>query len=89
MDVRAPIVLEREGMIDSAINIELDSLRQNLDKLDKNKPVVMYCARGLRGYVGAMILQNHGFRKIFNLGGGFKTWEMMGMEVVSYSTKDN
>jgi rhodanese-related sulfurtransferase len=88
VDVRAPRELEREGMIESAINFELDHLRENLDKLDKNKPTIVYCARGLRGYVATMILENNGFKKLYNLGGGFNTWKKLGMEVKSYVTED-
>lgn len=88
VDVRAPIELEKQGMIESATNIELDHLRDNLGQLDKNRPVVVYCARGLRGYVGTMILQNNGFKKLYNLGGGFITWKKLGMEVSAYSTEE-
>jgi NADPH-dependent 2,4-dienoyl-CoA reductase/sulfur reductase-like enzyme/rhodanese-related sulfurtransferase len=88
VDVRAPIELEKQGMIESATNIELDNLRENLHQLDKNRPVVLYCARGLRGYVATMILQNNGFKELYNLGGGFLTWKKLGMEVSSYSTEE-
>jgi len=87
VDVRAPLELERQGMIENAINIPLDDLRQNLDQLDKNKATVVYCARGLRGYVGTMILQNNGFKNLYNLGGGFITWNKLGMEVNAVATR--
>jgi rhodanese-related sulfurtransferase len=35
-----------------------------------------------------MILQNNGFKKLYNLGGGFITWKKLGMEVSSYSTEE-
>jgi len=89
IDVREPQELEKQGMIESAVNIELDMLRDNLHLLDNSKSIILYCARGLRAYVGIMILQNHGFKSLYNLGGGFNTWEQLGMEVTSYSTKDN
>jgi rhodanese-related sulfurtransferase len=89
IDVRAPLELERQGMIDSAVNIELDHLRDNLHLLDKGKSTVLYCARGLRGYLATMILQNNGFKNLYNLGGGFLTWKKLGMEIATYSTKDN
>jgi len=89
VDVRAPIELEKQGMIESAINLDLDTLRDNLDQLDKSKPTIVYCARGLRGYVGAMILQNNGFKTLYNLGGGFITWKKLGMEVATFTTRDS
>lgn len=88
IDVRSPLELEKEGMIENAINMELDSLRNNLHKLDKGKKTIVYCARGLRGYVGTMILENHGFKNLYNLGGGFLAWKKLGMEVRSYSTNE-
>jgi len=88
IDVRTPIELEREGLIESAINIELDHLRDNLERLDKEKTTIVYCARGLRGYVATMILENNGFKKLYNLGGGFNTWKKLGLEVKSFATED-
>ncbi len=88
IDVRQPVELEEKGMIESAINIELDKLRDHLDLIDNSKSIIIYCARGLRAYVAIMILQNYGFKSLYNLGGGFNTWEKLGMEVTSYSTKD-
>ncbi len=88
IDVRQPVELEEKGMIESAINIELDKLRDHLHLIDNSKSIIIYCARGLRAYVAIMILQNYGFKSLYNLGGGFNTWEKLGMEVTSYSTKD-
>ena len=88
IDVRTPLELEKEGIIENSVNIELDRLRENLDKLDKEKTTIVYCARGLRGYVGTMILQNNGFTKLHNLGGGFLAWKKLGMEVHSYTSHE-
>ena len=88
IDVRGANELEKQGVIGSPINLDLDHLRENLDGLDKNTPTIVYCARGLRGYVAAMILENNGFKNIYNLGGGFLTWKKLGMEVKSFSTQD-
>ena len=83
IDVRTPLELEKLGAIANSINIELDSLRSNLDQLDKKKHTILYCAKGLRGYVATMILHNHGFSNISNLGGGFLAWKKYGMDVKS------
>ena len=50
------------GMIEGAINIPLDDLRDNLDKLDKSKTIYVYCRSGQRSYIGYRILRGHGFR---------------------------
>lgn len=88
IDVRAPKELEKQGVIESAINLELDGLRKNLEGLDPQKPTVVYCARGVRGYVGTMILENNGFKNLYNLGGGFNTWKKLGMEVKEYAAEN-
>jgi NADPH-dependent 2,4-dienoyl-CoA reductase/sulfur reductase-like enzyme/rhodanese-related sulfurtransferase len=88
IDVRSPRELEKEGIIKPAINIELETLRHNLNVIDKGKSTIIYCARGLRGYIATMILQNHGFRNLYNLGGGFNTWKLLGMEVADYSSQE-
>lgn len=62
------------GAIPGSVNICLDELRDNLDKLDKEKEYLVYCQVGQRGYVAARLLQNHGFR-VRNLDGGYKLWQ--------------
>ncbi len=60
----------KKGAIDGFINIPLDSLRDNLDALDKTKPVHVLCHSGLRAYLAIRILQNHGF-DCYNIFGSF------------------
>lgn len=61
------------GKIENSINIPLNDLRNNLDRLDKNKEIIVYCAVGLRGYIAARLLKANGF-KVKNLNGGYKTY---------------
>lgn len=60
------------GKIEGSINIPLNRLRNNLDKLDKDKEIILYCAVGLRAYIGCRILKQNGFKKVKNLSGGYK-----------------
>lgn len=62
------------GTIDGAVNIPVDELRQNLGKIPRDKPVVVFCAVGLRGYVALRILMGHGYRNVRNLIGGYRTF---------------
>lgn len=55
--------------LDNAINIYINDLRNNLEKLDKNKPIVVYCAVGFRGYLATKILRNLGYEAYNILGG--------------------
>lgn len=62
------------GRIDGFINIPLDSLRDNLDKLDKSKPVYVHCHSGLRSYIACRLLSGLGF-DAYNLSGGYRLYE--------------
>lgn len=64
------------GTIPGFINIPVDELREHLDELPKDKPVVVTCAVGLRGYLAYRILVQNGFNNVRNLSGGYKTWSM-------------
>ncbi|MDU5107473.1 MULTISPECIES: DsrE/DsrF/DrsH-like family protein [unclassified Clostridium] len=72
LDVRDKEEVEL-GNIKNSINIPLNDLRSNLDKLDKNKEILVYCAVGLRGYIASRLLTSHGFN-VRNLNGGYKTY---------------
>ncbi len=61
------------GGIENSINIPLNDLRSNLDKLDKDKEILVYCAIGQRGYIAARLLEANGFNAR-NLNGGYKTY---------------
>ncbi|MBE3576348.1 MAG: FAD-dependent oxidoreductase [Limnochordales bacterium] len=64
------------GHIPGAILIPLDTLRENLDKLDPHKSTVVYCAGGQRSYIAAQILKGHGFARVQNLTGGYLAWKL-------------
>jgi len=63
------------GSIPGSINIPVDELRENLQKLPRNRAIIITCAAGLRGYLASRILAQHGFDDLYNLSGGFKTYE--------------
>lgn len=65
-----------EGHINGAINLPLDELRDNLDKINKNKPIIIYCQRGLRGYLARLILHQNGFDRTSSLAGGYIFYSM-------------
>lgn len=67
---------ERAGgkFIPHSMNIPLDDLRERLNEIPKDKPVYIYCAVGLRGYLALQILTQRGFTNVKNLSGGYKTY---------------
>lgn len=58
------------GHIKGSINIPLDNLQANLNKIkDKNKPVILCCASGMRSGMAKSVLKNKGFENVYNGGG--------------------
>ncbi|WP_373736950.1 FAD-dependent oxidoreductase [Bacteroides heparinolyticus] len=62
------------GTIPGALNIPLDEMRERLAEIPADKPVVLFCAVGLRGYLAQRILMGRGYRDVRNLMGGYKTF---------------
>ena len=72
VDVRTPAEFAC-GSIAGAVNIPLDELRVQLHRIPADRPVVVYCAVGLRGYLASNILRGHGY-DVRNLVGGITTY---------------
>lgn len=66
-----------QGTIEGAIS-EMDFLsgqfENKLNELDKDKPVVVYCASGRRSAQAAEILIKNDFKKVYNYTGGYSDW---------------
>ncbi|MBN8217893.1 MAG: FAD-dependent oxidoreductase [Spirochaetes bacterium] len=79
LDVRGKAEVAKSGVIQGAICLELDALRQTLTRLDPSKETIVYCAKGLRGYLAGRILAQNGFASVRNLAGGFDQWKALGL----------
>lgn len=73
LDVRTATEVQR-GKIDGFVNIPLDSLREHISEIPKNKPIYVYCHSGLRSYIACRILMGNGY-ECFNLAGGWRLYE--------------
>ncbi|HLV51659.1 MAG TPA: MBL fold metallo-hydrolase [Flavobacterium sp.] len=62
------------GHIKGVQNIALTALEQNLDKIQKDKPVVIHCQSGARAAMAYSILRKNGFENILNYSGGINDW---------------
>lgn len=71
VDVRTELEYKK-GHFEGALNIPVDSLRERIGELDKDKEILEYCQIGLRGYVASRILTQKGF-KVKNIDGGYKS----------------
>ncbi|MBZ4687881.1 MAG: pyridine nucleotide-disulfide oxidoreductase [Clostridiales bacterium] len=74
LDVRDPDEVEC-GKIPGSINIPLNDLRERVNELPQDKKIVVYCKVGLRAYIACRILAQKGFENVYNLSGGYKTYQ--------------
>jgi len=67
----------QSGHIEGAVNIDVqqEDFKSKAGKLDKNKPVLVYCRSGKRSSNAGSILESMGFKRIVNLDGGMLAWE--------------
>ena len=86
IDVRTPQEYAL-GNIKGSINIPLDELRDNLQNIPKDRPLVIYCAVGLRGYLALRILKDHGYSDVRNLSGGYKLYQVATQDLRSSKPK--
>ena len=63
------------GAIPGAVNIPLGELRDNFDKLPKDRLIVTQCRVGIRGYLAERLLRDNGF-DVKNLSGGYLGWKL-------------
>jgi len=82
IDVRTPAEVKK-GHLKGAKNLNLfdDDFKQQLEKLDKEKPVYVYCQVGGRSGECAAMLKEMGFKNITDMDGGFSKWQKAGLPV--------
>ena len=73
LDVRTPKE-HAAGSIPLALNVSVDNLRENIDRLSGDKWLV-HCQVGQRGHTAVQILRQHGIEAV-NLDGGYATWRL-------------
>lgn len=83
VDVRTPEEY-KEGYIKNAQNIDFKSptFDEDINKLDKTKPVILYCKSGKRSAKCSKKLLEAGFEKIYELEGGITEWKYKGLDVI-------
>ncbi len=79
LDVRTPGEWAT-GVIENAtkINFYDADFKDQASKLDKNKPVYVYCKSGGRSGSAMEVLKEMGFSEIYNLSGGIGAWDAAG-----------
>lgn len=64
----------KNGHIEGAKNLFVGKLDNNLDKVPKDKPVIVHCQSGGRAAIAYSLLRAHGFENVFNYAGGWEDW---------------
>ncbi|MGB7208528.1 MAG: MBL fold metallo-hydrolase [Pyrinomonadaceae bacterium] len=85
VDVRRPAE-HANSHAPRTVNIPLDKLPKDFDKLDPAVPTYVICQGGYRSSLGTSILENAGFKKIYNVTGGTAAWIGAGLETESSAT---
>lgn len=77
VDVRTPKEYQ-EGHIEGAINIDFlepPVFDERFSKIDTTQTLMIYCRSGKRSGRSAEKLQEMGFKKIYDLEGGYLNWQ--------------
>jgi rhodanese-related sulfurtransferase len=82
VDVRTPDEYQ-VGHIKNSQNIDFNSptFDDDISKLDKTKPVMLYCKGGGRSAKCSQKLLDAGFIKIYDLEGGITQWTFKGLDI--------
>jgi rhodanese-related sulfurtransferase len=83
LDVRTPEECA-EGIIEGAMILDYSApgFMEGLGKLDRERPVFIYCAAGGRSRQTMTRMQRMGFREVHDLEGGMTAWREAGQPVV-------
>lgn len=80
LDVRTPEEFAA-GHLPGAINVDFyaSDFADQLDRLDKDVPYLLYCRSGNRSGQTMPILEDLGFSEVYELAGGILSWEAAGL----------
>ena len=82
LDVRAPG--ERAAKkIAGSVPVPCQELRDRLDEIPRDRPILVYCAGGYRSSLAASLLQRAGVSQVSEIAGGIAAWEAARMPLAS------
>ncbi len=84
LDVRRPNELEATGKIEGALNMNYQGkeFATQIATLNKEQPIMVYCAAGGRSKKAAAMLEKIGFTQVLELDSGMGGWQQAGKPVV-------
>ncbi len=83
IDLRTPQEF-KSGHLEGAINMDYYSngFACNLAPLDKNITNIIYCRKGIRGGLALKIMNDLGFKEVYNIAGGLTLWAQEGRPMI-------
>jgi rhodanese-related sulfurtransferase len=84
LDVRTPEEYAT-GHIAGAVNVNWEGtdFASQVKQLDPAKPVLVYCHSGNRSGQAVQVMEQEGFQRIFDLGGGVLAWNAAGQPLTT------
>lgn len=81
IDVRTPEEFQ-EGTIENAINLNFyeENFNDEVEKLDRHIPVVLFCKAGGRSAQAYEIFKQKGFKNIKEIDGGYDAWSQKAID---------
>jgi len=82
IDVRTPQEFEKYRITGAKnINFRSSDFSKEIEKLDKNRPVFIYCLAGPRSKSALAVFQKAGFKTVYELDGGINAWSKAGKSI--------
>ena len=81
IDVRNPEEVAK-GAIPGAVNLPFQIIPRQLNRLSKDKTVILYCGLGKNSAEACSYLEERGYANTHSLRGGFEAWSICGLRVI-------
>jgi sulfur dioxygenase len=73
---------ERLGRIKEATHLPLNELKQRMNEIPQDRPVITVCHAGMRSGQATVLLRQGGFTRVANMRGGMLMWQQLGLPVI-------
>jgi sulfur-carrier protein adenylyltransferase/sulfurtransferase len=75
----------REGHLEGAISLPRGFMEMRVEETvaDKTKPIIAYCAGGVRSLIAARTLKEMGYENVVSMSGGYTAWKNAGHKWVA------
>jgi rhodanese-related sulfurtransferase len=84
VDLRTPREIAATGVIPGAelMDFNAPNFKQQIQQLDKSRPVLLYCASGMRSAQAAAMIDKQKFKSVYEMSPGMNGWLAAGNKTV-------